>query len=101
MTDRRIHRSSSERHDHPLPERRSTVKRTLFIAGLLVAFTAGAQAQATKSPTTKPPAAKPHKYKKVLPKALAKDAKVTETQAADAAMKAVPGATIDRVELEK
>jgi uncharacterized membrane protein YkoI len=73
------------------------VKRTLLIAGLALAIAGTAQAQAPKSAA----ASKPHKYKKVMPKALVKEARITEPQAADVAMKAVPGATIDRMELEK
>ena len=73
------------------------MKRTLLVAALIAAVASTAQAQAPKSAA----ASKPHKYKKTMPKALVKEAKITEPQAADAAMKAVPGATIDRMELEK
>src|SRR4051812_15465277 len=70
----------------------------------LVALAGSASGQAARTPEAKPvkhvPAAKPT-YKHTLPKALQKDAKITETAAADAAMKAVPGAKIQSVDLEK
>ena len=73
------------------------MKRSILVAAaaLIVAATAGAQA--SKSATD----SKPPKYKKHLPKTLVKEAKITETQAADAALKAVPGAAIDNMSLEK
>ena len=73
------------------------MKRSLLVAGLVVVFAATAQAQVPKSAS----ASKPHKYKRSLPAALVKEAKITEPQAADAALKAVPGASIDKMELEK
>ena len=86
------------------------MKRSTYMLACLAltvaATTASAQASKSattppaKAQTTKPKAAKP-KYHRTLPAALMKEAKVTESVAADAAMKAVPGATIEKVVLEK
>jgi len=72
------------------------MKRTMLIAGLAVAFGATAHAQAAK-----PAAARPAGYAKDLPAALVKKAKITEPQAAAIALKAMPGSTIDKMELEE
>jgi uncharacterized membrane protein YkoI len=77
------------------------MKRTILIAGLALAFAATAQGQATKSTAAAKPAAKPAGYSKDLPAALVKRAKVTEPQAAAIALKALPGSTIDKMELEE
>jgi uncharacterized membrane protein YkoI len=81
------------------------MKGTTLVAALslfALAGTASAQApQATaKKPVKHAEAAAP-KYKRTLPKKLRAEAKITEAAAADAAMKAVPGAKIQSVELEK
>ena len=72
-------------------------RQSVMLACLLMLGSTVALAQAPKS------AAKPGKpkYHRTLPAKLMKEAKITESAAADAAKAAVPGATIDRVELEK
>ena len=72
------------------------MKRMFFVAGLALAVAGAAPGQASKSAAAKPP-----KYKKHLPAALVKEAKLKEPQAADSARKAIPGATIDNMALEK
>jgi uncharacterized membrane protein YkoI len=61
------------------------------LAALTIAGTAGAQNTA----------AKPKSYHKDIPAALAKEAKVSEPDAATAALKGYPRGKIDKVELEK
>lgn len=78
------------------------MKHTILVAGLAVALAATAQAQATKSTAAqKPTAAKPAGYSKDLPAALVKKAKITEPQAAAIALKAIPGSSVDKMELEE
>jgi uncharacterized membrane protein YkoI len=72
------------------------MKRVTLLAIATVVATS-AHAQATKAPS----AAKAKGYPKDMPAALVKEAKITEPQAAAIALKAVPGATIDKMELEK
>jgi hypothetical protein len=82
------------------------MKGTTFVAALALFALAGtASAQATPAPAAKKPVKHSEvttpKYKRTLPKKLRAEAKITEAAAADAAMKAVPGAKIQSVELEK
>ena len=72
------------------------MKRLTLLAIGIFAVTASAHAQAATAG-----AAKPKSYPKDLPPALVKEAKITESQAAAIAMKAIPGATIAKMELEK
>lgn len=71
--------------------------RRMIVIGLVSMVAATANAQAGKS------AAKPgtHPYARDLPAALVREARITEPQAAAIALKAVPGSTIDKMELEK
>ena len=79
------------------------MKRQLLLA-TFVLFAATAGAQAPKSAAANKPHkqadAKP-KYKRAMPAALVKEAKVTEPQAAEIALKAVAGSKIEKMELEK
>jgi uncharacterized membrane protein YkoI len=72
-------------------------RQSVVFAIVATLVSTAALAQAPKS-ATKPE--KP-KYHRSLPKSLVKEATVTESAAAAAAKAAVPGATIDKVELEK
>jgi len=85
------------------------MKRSSYVvACIAIAVASAASAQSSKSAATppaksqaaKPKAAKPT-YHRTLPASLMKEAKITESTAADAAMKAVPDAKIEKVKLEK
>lgn len=80
------------------------MKRPLWLATLAIFAATAASAQAPKPAAANKPLkqadAKP-KYKRDLPAALVKEAKVTEAKAAEEAMKAVPAGKISSVELEK
>ena len=78
------------------------MKSVSLIAALAAAIAiapVAAHSQAAPSAASKV-AAKP-KYKRDLPAKLVKEAKISESVAAEAALKAVPGGTISSVELEK
>jgi uncharacterized membrane protein YkoI len=72
-------------------------RQSVVFALVATLVSTAALAQAPKA-ATKP--AKP-KYHRTLPASLMKEARVTESVAADAAKAAVPGSTIDKVVLEK
>jgi hypothetical protein len=72
-------------------------RQSVILACVATLVSTVAFAQAPKSAVK---SAKP-KYHRTLPASLMKEAKVTESVAADAAKAAVPGATISSVELEK
>jgi len=75
------------------------MKRVLLMVGLVLAVAPTAvHAQASHAASSQ--AAKP-KYRRDLPAKLVKEAKVTESAAAEAALAAVPGGKIQGVELEK
>lgn len=73
------------------------MKRNAFVlAGLsTLLFATAAIAQAPKANAGKP------SYKRDLPPALVREARITEPQAAAIALTAIPGAKIDKMELEK
>jgi peptidase YpeB-like protein len=73
------------------------MKSSTLIAGLVAAIVIAPIARA-QSPAQAP--AKP-KYSRDMPAKLVKEAKITESAAAEAALKAVPGGTIEKMELEK
>ncbi|MEO8620703.1 MAG: PepSY domain-containing protein [bacterium] len=79
----------------------TTTVTTLFAVAVL--FAPAARAQTKGAAPTSSAAQTPTKtrYKKELPAKLAKEAKITEPAAAEAALKAVPRGKIAAVELEK
>lgn len=82
------------------------MKHGMIAAALLACAVGSVNAQATKAPAKAPAAsaaAKPAKpkYKRKLPASLMKEAKITESAAADLAKGAVPNATITEMALEK
>lgn len=75
-----------------------------FVVALAAAvvIVSPARAQAPAAAPAQPPkvVAKP-KYARDLPAKFVKEAKITESAAAEAALKAVPGGVIEKMELEK
>jgi uncharacterized membrane protein YkoI len=75
--------------------------RSLATLLIVTASAAAAQAAQTKAPAAPAKVAAPAGYKKDIPSALAKKAKVAESAAAASALAKVPGGKIQGVELEE
>lgn len=74
---------------------------TLFALTITTAPIAGAQTRSAAPTSSAAQAPAKAQYKKDLPAKLVKEAKITEPAAAEAALKAVPGGVIEKMELEK
>ncbi|MEP7001441.1 MAG: PepSY domain-containing protein [bacterium] len=79
----------------------TTTVTTLFAVAVLFAPAARAQMQSAAPTSSAAQTPAKTRYKKELPRKLAKEAKITEPAAAETALKAVPGGKIVAVELEK